>query len=229
LPFLIVPLYGQFNISLSSGYGVYDLSEMKKFQEYDRTHFPVNAKIISSFPEYWFYEGSGKYLFRNNFMLGISMAYGSTGGRTSYADYSGKITSDELINFKMLTISLGGIENLSSNGLAIAVDLKPGITFTGLTVRYDQEINNTKSSESYKFRSQNITVQPTLSIIKRWSQFAISAGIGYHLTVLSGKISLKDQKKAFLSTGNEPVHAEWSGLRVSGGLTYFFKKKDPES
>ena len=215
---LLIPAVGfaQLDVSLATGVGKYSMSDLKKLQESIRADFPVEAKITSSFPAYWFYEGTVKKRFDNNFMTGGSFSLGSTGGRISYADYSGEIHSDQLVKFYSFAAVLGVSIKSSNQKMIYQFDVHPGITMTNLKIEFAENLNGQTSTDAINFRSINVAFQPTASVTKRFSSIGVHTNIGYHITALHGRLENSD--------GNyiKDTFSDWSGIRVSLGLTFYF-------
>ena len=224
--FILISIGGtcQLQVSFNTGYGFYNMSDVKQFQESHRSTFPVEAEITSSFPPFWIYSFTGKTVINDDLMLGLTAAIGSTGGRTYYGDYSGSIGADQLLRFTSLGLSFGA-SNEYGRGLHLYFDTHPGVTFTSMKLRSFYSITGVgRDQETTAFKSINVTTQPTLGLVKRVGPVGINLYAGYHLTIVSGKLTLKENKDAYLIQDNDPVKADWSGLRFGVGVTFFLSR-----
>ena len=85
----------QGGIMVSGGVASYKMSDMKYYQEYIlSTYHPVEGKITSSFPPYTSVSVTGFKQLYDYLRLGISYTYSTTGGKSSYQDYSGEIYTE---------------------------------------------------------------------------------------------------------------------------------------
>jgi hypothetical protein len=187
----------------------------------------VDTRITSSFPAFLFYELSTTMTLENSLMFGGSFSYGSTGGRIHYSDYSGEIGSDQLIHFFALTPSIGTSFTFHNDTWKLLADLRPGFVYTEFEFNVYQRIGSSRDSESMDFTSLNISVQPTLSLQKKFGRVGMHTTIGYHVTVLPGNLYSKDYDEAYLIDNNEKeIRADWSGLRFGIGAFFILRKRN---
>src|SRR5689334_17014521 len=78
----------RFQISGGLVNGSYAMAEVSAFQDEVLSQLPVQAKVMSDFPNYIGYEGKVYYRIKR-FSAGLYSSFRSTGSRASYADYSG--------------------------------------------------------------------------------------------------------------------------------------------
>lgn len=219
---LIVPLTvkAQFTVSGSVGYGSFRMHDMKLFQKELKNGFPVNAQITSSFPSFWFYELSA-IRSHDEFTVGGSAYYTSTGGRIYYSDYSGMVASDQLLNAFGITAIFGGTISSENKKLSLTGDLRPGIVRTNLDLIFKEEISSPRQTTKLSFHSFGFTFQPTLTLNGKLGRFGLNILAGYQLGI-AGKLYYEDDKEAFLTHGNDDaeVKVDWSGFRTSVGLSF---------
>ena len=214
-------LHGQFTLSMNSGLGFYKMDEIKLLQTNILSSIPVNAKVTSSFPPYLFFEINPKVEFKNHLLIGTLFSYTSTGGRIYYSDYSGSITSDQLLSSYSYFFTLGTYKNFEKSKLSIHGDLRPGITVTSLKLTEQETLNNSSQRGEVSFNSRNIVIQPTISIIKWFGMIGINACLGYNYTILFGKLNT-DGGYLINSSNNSELHSDWSGLRIGAGVSLKF-------
>jgi hypothetical protein len=219
--FTTAPLFAcaQLQGALTAGYGFYRMSDMKTFQEELHQDLALDTRVTSSFPGYWFYELSITSILPNDMVLGGNLSYGSTGGRIHYRDYSGEVGSDQRIYFFSLSPSLGTSFTLDDESWRFLVDLKPGMVYSKFEFDVYQRIGQTRDSEDLGFASMNLSVQPTVTVQKKFGRFGVHATVGYHATVVRGKLYFEDNEDAYLldNKGDE-VYADWSGVRLGAGV-----------
>ena len=74
------------------------------------------------------------------------------------------------------------------------------------------------------YKGMNVVVQPAVTAIARLGQFGINAFFSYNATLLKGNLNEVGNKDSYLSLNQNTVHMDWSGWRIGGGLSLFFKK-----
>ena len=110
LPLLVffimaIPMAAQHWIgSAGLNYGTYSMKSLKEMQKAEFPS-PIPLEIVESFPSRAGFEVSILRSF-GNFSLGGFLSKASTGGRVSYADYSGSINHDIVVNNTVLGIQL---------------------------------------------------------------------------------------------------------------------------
>lgn len=213
----------QVELSFSVGYGSYSLADIREYQNFIKTSFPVSdAKVTDEFPSYYLYQISGKTPVSESAMIGLTISYGSTGGRVSYSDYSGMLLAEQLLNYYEITLSAGPYFSLPHNFM-LFVDFKPGITITKLELTGSQSIQTFKSTESNLFRSINIGFQPTLSLSKRVGYIGASVFASYQATIVNGKLKFIENKDLYLvDNRSQEVYAIWDGVRFGLGISCYF-------
>ena len=88
-------VYGQDKgIMFSIGGAGYQMDDMKYYQEQILSTYPVEGKVVNSFPPYTSVSISFFKEFRSLLKIGAGYGNTSTGGRSNYTDYSGNITTD---------------------------------------------------------------------------------------------------------------------------------------
>lgn len=217
---------GQVRFSLSMGYGSYAMDDLKDVQEaINNQNGIVDLQSLTSFPSYFQYEGGMQYDFKNGFMTGLLVGYGSTGAHSNYSDYSGSITADQLIHYTSLTLSLGFVANPDKKW-QFSFDLRPAAYFNTLQLTFDQQIGTEKIHDEYDFKSRNITLQPTGMINRKFGAFGIYASAGFSINLKGGKLALTDNKDSYLiNSSSDPAIADWSGFRIGMGINYSFSSK----
>jgi len=214
----------RFLVNVSAGVGTYSMTDMKTLQSRLKEQLPAKATVTDEFPSYFNYEASGHWLAGKSFFTGVAVAYGSTGGRVQYQDYSGYIRADQLLKYVNLSAPVGFAIH-PKEMLSIHFDLRPTYAFTITDLKFDEEVLSLRESQTLRFTSSNIAVQPGLMLIRTIRQFAVHAQASYYVTVVKGKMYYKENNEAFLiDTNNDPLYATWDGLRLSLGVSLFVGK-----
>jgi hypothetical protein len=219
------PVSAQFSLSVNSGYASYKMDDLKSFQDQLSSSFPVKGEITASFPSYWLYGLSARLTYPTK-VVGASFTYGSTGGRVYYSDYSGKIGSDQLLTFYDYSGSLGMQKSFMNGHLILLGELKPGITFSHLELTSYESYSGASYDSKANYKGLNVVIQPVVTAIARFGQFGINASFGYNATLSKGNLNEFGNKDSYLALNQTPVHVDWSGWRMGGGLSLFFKEPD---
>lgn len=211
----------QFTLSLNTGYASYKMKDLKSLQEQMLASVPVDAEITSSFPSYWLYELSAR-LASPTKVVGAAFTYGSTGGRVYYSDYSGTIGSDQLLSFYEYSGSIGLQKKFLNGHLNLLGEVKPGLTFSHLEITSFESYSAVSYSGKANYKGLNVFVQPTVTAVGRFGQLGINGFVGYNANLIKGNLNEIGNNDSYLSLNQNPVHADWSGWRVGGGLSFFF-------
>lgn len=79
---------------ITAGIASFNMSDMKYFQEGILGTYPVEGRITSSFPPFTSISLTMFKQYYDYLRVGISYSYSTTGGKSSYQDYSGKIVTE---------------------------------------------------------------------------------------------------------------------------------------
>jgi len=223
----MVPAFvnAQLRVTVSAGYGMYNMNDLVELQEYRAKTFPVKGETTSLYPAYFNFEGSLVYESKRPFFAGAIIGYGSSGARTCYSDYSGSMSLDQVAWYYSMSASLGFYQKLKKEKLTLYFDLRPGFINTYLDLISKQKIGNqAEVRDKSQFTSSNIAVQPTLSVLKRVGKFGLNVHIGMNINVFCDKLEAEDHDVTYLEDhfGNATT-ADWTGLRVGAGVSYYLR------
>ena len=222
--FLPEVVLAQFDFSASFGYGTYSMKELKEHQKGIQTQFPVETKITSSFPGYWYYEAGTNYRFKFNFFVGATIAYGSTGGKINYQDYSGEIDCEHKLRYIAVGLPLGYILPLKAGKMNLQFELSPSVYFGDMELEVAAEINKQREAQSEEFKSTNIGLRPSIRLERKTGPVRIFIQAGYYLDVYRSNLTVKDNSEYYLlNNQDEAVHTNFSGLRTAIGVSYGLK------
>ncbi|MES1181739.1 MAG: hypothetical protein ABUL44_02995, partial [Flavobacterium sp.] len=150
--------------------------------------------------------------------------------RVYYSDYSGNMGSDFLLSFYSFQLNLGIQKKLLKGHLFVEGDLRPGITATTVNWKSYRQLPAYSETTNEKYKSRNLALQPTITVGGRLGIIAVHGFVGYNLNVATGKLYQVNEAN-YLQLNGEAVHADWSGLRIGGGLSLYInqnKKKNGE-
>jgi hypothetical protein len=211
----------EIELNLTMGVGTYAMHDLKNFQSDMRSRFPFKPAITDDFPPYLFYEFSGHWKSDGIFFSGFAIAYGSTGGRVQYRDYSGYLRADQLLQYVNLAVPMGLSFGAGKN-MQIRLDLKPTYTRTFANLKFEQDVAGEYAAQDNHFTSYSVAAQPGIWLMRRINRFGIHAQASYYVTIVNGKMYSKENDSAYLvdSNNSKPIYAGWDGIRLSLGASF---------
>lgn len=214
-------MQAQFSFSYHFGYGSFCMKDAKDQLEKSRLIIAdimdVDLKTVDNFPNNFTH--TIEFGYRKNLLeVGLQASMYSTGGKISYADYSGKING---------TVEMKGVKaapvlryypfkflEKGSSKMEVFVEVIPGLLFTQLTeeaelILFDEE----QSQEKQKGNCTSFTIQPSAGIQYSLNHnWRISLKGGYEIEAYTGYIDINDSK----------TDTNWGGWRINAGISYYF-------
>lgn len=213
-------LNAQNNIVVEVNYNTFSHSKLKNFQqELSSDIEEVNLRTNDEF---------GANI---GFQIGLKIdklntqffaSYNSTGGKSSYSDYSGSIRLTQLVT----VYSLGGEYqiNLSNNPnkKSVFFGIRGFLNYTQLDVSSYSKISNTVSNESIDFNSIDLGLGLRFNYDIPISVVKLRLNLGYDL-VLGGNLKFKENSDYTLENNQgDPIKSGWSGFRSGIGIVIPF-------
>lgn len=191
--------------------GTYQMSDLKALQVElleDYSHLSIPVEIVSSFPVSVQFE-AGLDFQKDKFSSGAFINYTKTRGLLHYADYSGEILSQQTVHRVLVGCKM---YRSITNSFNFYADLGGSISF--LEMSFETNLTGLdRSTESLKFNSLGISLQPGLEWQYIWKKTRIKINGGYEIG-FNGKTNFNEEDGAFLiNDRDEPVILDWSGLR----------------
>ena len=205
-------------IELQTGIGTYQMNQLKRFNA--AIDLPFHAELVADFPPYVYFQPSFFFLFQN-FELGSSYAFHSTGSRTSRKDYSGEYYLDlNLQSHSLGIIFEKTLSNINSFELQFYTEANAMLTFLYLR-EFLQIGNEVISEDKIEVISFNLNVEPGFSVSYRMTNLLFKFMAGYVIQVYNGPFHLSGNRKAILvDSNNEKVYPDWSGFRIALAIGY---------
>lgn len=216
----------QAQLSFRTGRGTFDMAGMKDYQTTLGTGYPVSPEVISQFPSFWVYDAAVDFLFDDHSVFGVNVSRGSTGGRLYYSDYSGTIGSDQLLSYWAIGMNLGVSKNFLNGKFIISGSMRPSLTVTKMSTIDYMALGNESSETTRKYTSLNTMLQPTVDVTYRLGHLGLNMYAGYNLSFRKGALKTSLSSQPLNSNGGD-VHADWMGVRVGGGVSYFISGPKP--
>ena len=196
---------------LAAGGASFRMNDMKYLQEHILSSYPVEGKITSSFPPF---TNASLTVFKqlyDHIRLGGTYSYSTTGGKSSYADYSGSIYTEmnaisHRLGAYLSYIVLGGDRlDLSLNGHLDA-------NFTNLTIQSYYTIYNFTDGLSNKYRSISPSVSVGGELMYKLKKISLGLEAGY-LVDLKGDLKDTDEGDPLLDPNDTSrvLSSDWTG------------------
>ena len=224
---IIFPGYGfaQLHASFSTGLAGFGMEDMKAHQLELKRQFPVDVKIMESFPAFWFYELSLTGEITDRVRIGGAIGFMSTGGQMDYRDYSGEIECKQLTRAWTAAVRCDVLLNSNVNAKwPIYFTSKLGTAFGRYDLEILSELNNERATDNVKFQSTNVFIEPGIMTSKRIvGPLSATLNAGFNLNVIKGKQRLVDNNDLFLQDNSRnKVSLDWTGFRLAAGLSIAF-------
>jgi len=208
-------------IMASFGGATFKMEDMKYFQEYILTTYPVEGKIISSFPLYTSFSINYLAQIRPLVRIGAGYVHTTTGAKSDYTDFSGNIhtnlnaTSHRVGAFANYTFMGNDKFDLSLFGrLDVNISKIEEATSIYANGRYNQLIN--------KYRSFSPNLSAGLELMYNINKYSIGFEGGY-LVDFRGKL----ENTGTSSDLKDPVDSsriltsDWTGWRAAIKAIYW--------
>ncbi len=218
-----LPLRAQdLGVFTTFGGAAYRMDEMKYLQEFLLDQYPVEGRITSSFPPY----GSASVGLLRKFLPqirgGLGYSYTTTGGRSNYTDYSGRVTTEltlvshslgAWLSYSFLNpepfefIVYGGVD-----GSVTSLDLQSAIFVPGYTNGVRQD-----------FRSFSPRISSGLELDVHIKEISLGLFGGYHVD-LTGELKDRDSGIPLEDPAERgrSLHSDWSGWRAGLRIILWF-------
>lgn len=208
---------------LSAGVASFRMSDMKYLQEYILSTYPVEGKVTSSFPPYTsatltVYKQKYDYL-----RVGGSYSYSTTGGKSSYQDYSGEIVTDMTATSHRLGAYLSYVI-LGGNRFDLSLNGRLDANFTRMTIESYYNIYNIGNRKSNKYRSISPSGSIGAELMYKLSKVSLGLDAGY-LVDLQADLKETEDGDPLLDPNDRDVilTSDWSGWYVRVSMLVKFR------
>lgn len=198
------------NIFAEVNYGTFQMTSLKKFLTPPESYY-LPLKVVDQFPGFVGLKAYGVIKFSDRFATGIFVGFTSTGGKSTYSDYSGYI--DHKIKCSGFSIgshnefTLQYFDKWSLEGTFLM-----GATINQADFAYEYETSYFQSYISEKYRSVNMLFNPGLAITRQLGNVKFRGLISYELN-FAGDLKAAESGEYLLNI-REPVRVQWDGLRI---------------
>lgn len=208
-------LVGQsFGLTISGGLASSRMNDMKYLQEHILSTYPVPGKITSSFPPFTSVTISGFKQLYDHIRVGGAYSYTTTGGKSSYADYSGNI-SNEITAMSHRLGAYISYRVLGGNRLDLSLNGRMDANITSLTIQSYYEIYTYYNGVSNNYRSISPSASVEAELMYNLKGFSLGMNAGY-LADLAGELKDVESGNALLDP-NDPERtlvSDWTGWYI---------------
>ncbi len=204
------------DFGFQAGIGVHAsrMDDMKYVQEYMLETYPVDGKIVSSFPVYA--TGSLRLVKKlyHDVRIGAGYSYSTTGGRTNYSDYTGNINTDVLASSHRLggyaayTLFGGEWYDLSAYG-------QLDVNFTRIDINTTMYVMGYQDGVMYEYKSISPSGTVGLEFFFHLNDFSLGLSAGYQIDG-PGKLTDLDTEENLTDPYDRDrvLTSDWSGWQA---------------
>jgi hypothetical protein len=212
-------------IELSIGYATYKMDDLRELNKQILRETGLPSKITDDFPGFSNFEIQyTQPLMDDKYCVGGFLSFTSTGSRIAYTDYSGH----QYIDQRLTGFSLGAntwMRMIGNENHSLWMGGKAGLTLTSHKIISELTIYSYTDKDKIAFEGVNIFIEPRFVYKYKLSNgFGLSTQVGYNVNVGKGKLNYTKDSNAYLTNNQgEALNADWSGLRLSLGVTYLIQ------
>lgn len=215
---------GAQDFGLVAGFGMATstMDDMKYYQEYILGTYPVEGKVVTSFPAYATLSISAVKQLLPVVQIGAGYAYTTTGGRTNYTDYSGSISTDILASSHRLGAWVS-YSVLNGERYSLSVFGRVDANITRINVSTSRYALGYSDGWSYELGSVSPAGTAGLEFFLHFNDFSIGVDGGYMVDI-PGNLSNRDDDEEFSDPADPQriLTSDWSGWRVQlKGMIWF--------
>ncbi len=202
-------------LMISLGGASFQMDDLKRYQEYILSSYPVEGKIVSSFPPYTMVSINFFKQISSSLKIGAGYVYTTTGGKSDYSDFSGNIHTSIIA----LSHRLGGYASYTFFGsdhidLSLFGRLDANITrLRVISVIYASGLSN---SAENKYKSVSPNTSAGLEFMYKFKRFGLGLDGGY-LADFPGKLKAVEKGSRLYDPADAQniLTSDWSGWRVN--------------
>jgi hypothetical protein len=190
------------------------MNDLKYIQEEVLGTFPVEGKILSSFPPYSYLTLGYVKQALPRLRIGLGYAATTTGGRANYTDYSGSIHSD----IAATSHRVGATVNYrvaGSDPLELSVFGRLDVHYSKIEMMNTVYVLGLSDGVLANYRAFSPGTSAGIEILYRLRNLSFGLEGGYMLDI-PGKLKDKDSGKDWTDPNDRQnvITSDWSGLRA---------------
>jgi len=201
-------------ITFAAGLESPQMDDMKYLQEHILSTYPVEGKITSSFPPYISASINLFKVLYDHIRVGAGYSYSTTGGKSSYADYSGNIYTEITATSHRLGAYLSYIV-VGGDRLDLALNGRLDAILTNLTVGSYYSIYNYSAGTENEYRSISPAGSVGAELMYKFKNFSMGMDAGY-LVDLHGNLKDTGNGDPLLDPNDTDrvLRSDWTGWYV---------------
>jgi hypothetical protein len=207
-------------LTFFTGASLASMSDMKELQNAEAQQWPVQLKKTQTFPAYWQYAILMRWKIHERYRLGFHAFTTSTGARSTYEDYSGKITED--LALKCFGVAVHNEYLLEKKSRSeILGYLDTGYVFTWMNINNSILLGGNLSSQEDKYKSVNYLAE--IGILYKYfiNRISLEGKLGLQENLPGELINTNNGSKIYIGHN---AKADWSGLKMMMGVGFNFSK-----
>jgi hypothetical protein len=198
-------------ITFSGGIASSRMGDMKYLQEHILSTYPVEGKITSSFPPS---TSASINLFKqiyDHIRVGGGYSFSTTGGKSSYADYSGKIYTEMATTSHRLGAYLSYIV-MGGDRLDLALNGRLDANLTNLSIESYYTIYNYSNRLTNQYRSISPSLNVGAELMYKLKKVSMGMEAGY-LVDLQGNLKYTGDGDPLLDPNDTDrvLSSDWTG------------------
>ncbi|MEX0845973.1 MAG: hypothetical protein WD022_11870 [Balneolaceae bacterium] len=212
-------VYAQnFEAEIAVGYSSYATKDLIRFQDEIISGNRLSFKTTDRFPAQPYLQITVAKIMGDGNRVGFFWGYLSTGGRLTVSDYSGEVSSDQILINHELGVNLNlYIEDLKSEKIAPFFQMKISALLSRLELFDQAHLSNGESyKEELTLIAQNASITPSIGLDTNIISTPLRVTVGYLIQVTEFPFHLRENRDAKLRiSGDNTVGPGLTGLRVS--------------
>ncbi len=209
-------LKGQFLLAESNSYySIFSMRDLKSTQNLILEFSPEGSRVVESFPVFVSHDINLMFKIAEVRLIGFWSGYQSTGGRISYADYSGSLNTDILIS----AYHFGLTYQEKMGNSPIWLSFKLAYRGNDASISSKLKTPNFEEKSEFKYDSKSIPLRPGLVLRKSFWKLYFNISIEYEFSQIGTPLEqVDDPDIKVLNEDGEEAIVDWSGFRLGIGL-----------
>jgi len=201
-------------ITFAAGLESSQMDDLKYLQEHILSTYPVEGEITSSFPPYTSFSINLFKVLYDHIQVGAGYSFASTGGKSSYADYSGNIYTEITATSHRLGAYLSYIV-MGGDRLDLALNGRLDAILTNVTVESYYSIYNFSSNTVNEYRSISPGATIGAELMYKFNDFSMGMEAGY-LVDLQGNLKGSGNGDPLVDPNDTDrvLRSDWTGWYV---------------
>jgi hypothetical protein len=201
-------------IYASYGIATFHMDDMKYYQELLMETFPVEGKIISSFPAYSYSTVGFFKQVSPVLRLGAGYGYASTGSRANYTDYSGTLSSEIAATSHRIGLTVA-YRLAGGDPLELLLSGRVDANFSRVEALTSIYVLGFSDGFFSNYRAVNPSATGGLELLYHTGTLSFGVEAGYRYDV-PGKLGEADSRSKLQDPNDRQriLTTDWSGIRA---------------